>query len=350
MQGIGPREGVRPGVVWPAGRDATGIDGPTHWGCRSGAWRRSGGNLWVPADVDGSAADQRTVEAAAMLPAYGGVTGWAALHWCGAHWLAGLGRGGEMLPVPLAVGPGKAVRAHAGIAVSQEGVPPGDLVRWDGVRVTLPVRSVAYEMRKALTDQDAIVAFEMAAFNDLVSVDELAAHVESSLGTRHGVERVRRVLPALEENSWSPMEPVMRGIWVGEARLPRPLANRPVFDLDGRFIGTPDLIDAERGVAGEYDGALHLVGAEHVRDVRREAEFRRVGLDPVTMLAGDLSDRRSFVRRLHEAYARADRPDTERGWTLTPPAWWIETVTVAQRRALTPSQRARLLAHRSRAA
>jgi hypothetical protein len=37
----------------------------------------------VPADAE-QTTEQRIVEAAAVLPAYGGVTGWAALRWLGA--------------------------------------------------------------------------------------------------------------------------------------------------------------------------------------------------------------------------------------------------------------------------
>ena len=29
--------------------------------------------------------------------------------------------------------------------------------------------------------------------------------------------------------------------------------NRPIFDLHGRHVGTPDLLDAEAGLYGEYD-------------------------------------------------------------------------------------------------
>ena len=34
-------------------------------------------------DVDSDSVEQRIVEAAAVLPSYGGVTGWAALRWAG---------------------------------------------------------------------------------------------------------------------------------------------------------------------------------------------------------------------------------------------------------------------------
>ena len=348
-RGVGPREAVREGVFWPARRDRRGIDGPTAWATRSGQWRRVGCNLWVPADIDPTDADQRIVEAASLLSGWGGVSGWAALRWCGARWFTG-DRAGEPLPVPLATGSGQRVRPHPGVLVSQEVIAPRDRMRWDGVRVARPLWAVAFEMRYALSDEAAIVAFEMAAFNDLVSVAELTTYADW-LAARRGIERLRRVLSYLDENAWSPMEPIMRRVWETAIECPRPLTNRPVFDFDGRFIGTPDCIDPVAGVAGEYNGAVHLAGEAHYGDVVREAEFQRVGIEPVTMLAGDLADRSAFIQRLRAAYARAARrPASDRRWTLETPSWWRDTTTVDGRRALTAEDRDRLLAHRQRAA
>lgn len=347
LRGIGPREALSPGVTWPSRRDQAGLDGPSSWGTRSGAWRRVGNNLWVPTDVDATDPRQRVVEAAAVLPSYGGVTGWAALRWCGGTWFGGVNRHGELLPVPVAVSSGNRCRPREGLRVSQEVILPSELMRWGGVRVTRPLWSVSYEMRKAATDEAAIVAFEMAAFNDLVSISELSEYVESALWLRWGVARMRRVLPLLEENSWSPMEPVMRQTWQVEAGRPRPLANRPVFDLAGRFVGTPDLLDLNAGVYGLYDGALHLAGEVRHGDVAKEAAYRALGLEGVTMMAGDLSDRSPFLHRLREAYARAERrPASERRWLAGTADWWIPTFTVAQRRALSSYDQARLLRYR----
>lgn len=343
-RGIGPREGLPPGVVWPTRRREP--DGPTDWQTRSGAFRSTGGGNWVPADVP-LTIDQRIVEAAARLPAHGAVTGWAALRWSGGGWFDGHGAGATPVPITLALGTRHTLRPGAHVRVSQEHVPPLELQRVAGLRVTSPCWSVAHEMRKATSDEAAVVAFEMAAFDDLVSIAELAAFVESALWIRQGVQRVRDVLPLLEENSWSPMEPVMRLAWQLEAGAPRPRANCPVFDLDGRFVGTPDLLDPIAGVYGMYDGGLHLAGEVRHRDVAKEAAYRRLGLEGATMMAGDVIDRGPFIARLREAYARAGRrPLDMRRWLSEPPGWWVPTVTVAQRRALSSYDRARFLRYR----
>jgi hypothetical protein len=44
------------------------------------------------------------------------------------------------------------------------------------------------------------------------------------------------------------------------------LVNRPVFDQHGHHVATPDLLDVEAGVVGEYDGAMHRGRARHARD------------------------------------------------------------------------------------
>lgn len=338
-------------MCWPARRDPSGEEGPNAWATRSGAWRQAGFNLWVPSDIDSTDPAQRVVEAAAQLPGYGGVTGWAGLFWLGGVWFGGTGRGSELLPVPVAVSSGNRMRPRSGLDVSQEVIAPRYVVHDGGVRVTHPLWSVAFEMRGARDDEAAVVAFDMAAFNDLVSIKELAAFLDTDLVARRGVERVRRVLPLLDENSWSPMEPVMRLVWRTEMGGPRLLTNVPVFDGYGRFVGTPDAIDPAAGVYGMYDGGLHLAGSVRHNDVAKEAAYRRVGLEGATMMAGDLVDHGPFRARLREAYVRADRlPVADRGWTLETPTWWRDTTSVDARRALSAYDRARLLAHRQRAA
>lgn len=77
------------------------------------------------------------------------------------------------------------------------------------------------------------------------------------------------------------------------------------------------------------------------KDIRREATFRRAGLEYVEMVAADLADPRDFLRRTDDARRRA--AGLVRGWTLTPPTGWVETHTVELRRSLEPWQRARFL-------
>ena len=57
--------------------------------------------------------------------------------------------------------------------------------------------------------------------------------------------------------------------------------------------------------------------------------------------------RDEVAARITAAYERAPSSRHPRLWTIDQPTWWIPTETVAQRRALTEANRARLLARRT---
>jgi hypothetical protein len=333
----------RPGLVAPVRVDPRGRSGPTRAQARGPAWRRTSQGLYVPSWTNESSVDQRIVEAAAVLPRYGGLTGWAALRWLGGHWFGGTDGSLQPRDVTLATG-GLHLRPQPGIAICEEKLDCRDLIVVDGIRVTTAVRSACFEMRHAATQREASAVLDLAAYSDLVSIDELQDYALAHPAWT-GIPQCRDAIPYADENSWSPTEVDMRWVWTNVAGLPRPLCNHPVFDRDGRHLGTPDLIDPETGVVGEYDGALHLAGARRARDLRREAAYRSVGMEYVTMVAQDRHDPSPFVRRLREAHARARQAGPGR-WTLEPPSWWVSTTTVADRRRLEPRQRERFLRYR----
>jgi hypothetical protein len=341
--------GITRNVVVPVRVDPDGRSGPTPDQARGPHWRRTSQGLYVPADVDPTAVEQRIVEAAAVLPdTWGGVTGWAALAWMGGSWFDGSPwGGGKVRPVTLAVGGNRPIRPQSGFATSEERLLPGDLIVVDGLRLTHPARSVCFEMRYARSVWDAVITQDMACFDDLVSIDEVAAYAAALSGWT-GIPQYREAAPLGDENVWSPREAVMRKVWTVIAGRPRPLCNCPVFDPAGRLLATPDLIDPVAGVVGEYDGALHVADAQWSHDLDREDLFRSHGLEYVTMVGGDVPDPTRFVNRLESAYERAaDIPTSRHRWTLETPTWWRATTTVEARRSLDEAARIRLLAHRA---
>jgi len=334
-------------LAWPVTVDPAGLTGPTRAAARGARWRRSGRGLYIPSDAPTSV-EQRIVDAAARLPSYGGVTGWAGLRWMGGVWFDGQADGGRSQRRVDLVTADSTIRSTRGIAVSEERLDPTELTAYAGLVVTHPARSLFFEMRHARGRAAALVAADMAAYSDLVSPTEPRAIASANPGWV-GIGQMRDGVDDMEEKAWSPAEGSMRVIWC-DAGLPKPMCNRPVFALDGRHVGTPDLFDPAVGLVGEYDSALHLEGAQRARDVRREGLFRALGLEYVTMLSADLARPDGFVLRLRQAYARAARmPVADRAWTVELPPWWVPTFTVEQRRALDDRQRERFLKLRLRA-
>lgn len=332
----------RPGLVGPIRMDPTGSTGPTRGQARGPEWRRTSHGLYVPAAVEVTP-EQRIVEAAAVLRADEAVTGWAGLRWQGAAWFEGTDGQNGPRDVPLLARRDRA--APSGAVVNQEFLHPDEITTVDGVPVTLPVRSVVHEMRYADALGEAVIALDMACYSDLVSLAEVAAYV-GALGPVTGIQQARDALALGDENSWSPKETAMRGVWTRRAGLVRPLCNAPVFTLEGRHVGTPDLIDPVLGLVGQYNGIDHLSIAGAAADTKKDAAYRELGLETVSMLVTDFADLDDFTRRLLEAARRAARRTAPRLWTVAPPTWWTPTDTVARRRRLDAFERERVLRYR----
>ena len=152
---------------------------------------------------------------------------------------------------------GDDIRPQTGVRISAERLDPRDLIVVDGISLTSAVRSTCFEMRYAADERQAAATLSMAAYYDLVSVEELAEYAGRHSGWT-GIPQCRKAIPLAEENCWSPVEVEMVVVWRVDAELPGPLCDRPVLDLSGPHIGTPDLLDVEAGVVGQYNGELHL--------------------------------------------------------------------------------------------
>ncbi len=155
-----------------------------------------------------------------MLRPGDAVTGWAALHWMGGRWFSGLASDG-VTPLDVCLGSNVHRREQPGYVVSQEFIRPGEVIVVDALPVTIAVRSVCFEMRYAVSWWRGVAALDMAAYSDLVSIDEAARYVEA-LGRGPGYRSLARRCPDADENSWSPPEVTMRLEWTLVAERPRP--------------------------------------------------------------------------------------------------------------------------------
>lgn len=334
-----PRLGADHDVVVPVRCDPAGLAGPRRREAAGAAWRRTSRGFYVPAEVEESPV-QRVAEAGVLVPRRTAVTGWGALCWLGAEWFTGTRPDGSHLPVPLA-GARRTLREQPLLHLCEERIDRHEIDVVDGLRVTSAVRSVLFEVRYAASLVEAVVALDMAYAADLVTPEEVGGWVEDH-SSYTGIGQARRAVGLADENSWSPQETRMRLRWL-DLELGAPLANRPVFDLRGRHLATPDLVDPVAGVAGEYDGAAHLDTDRRRTDLGRDDRLRGAGLETFAVVAGEMRAGGAFEPRLRAAYSRAGERDAPRGWTLDPPSWWRETTTVAARRALPEHLRGRLL-------
>lgn len=237
------------------------------------------------------------------------------------------------------------LRRRQGIGLCYGWLFADDVIEVDGLPLTRPERSVFMAVRAARSLEAAVQVVAMACAADLVSLDELRSYSVRLRGRQH-TRRLADAIALADENLWSPMEATLLLRWLAAGRC-RPLCNRPIFDRSGRHLLTPDLLDPVAGVLGEYDGLVHDTRTVRRRDLGREEVARELGLEVVTMISTDLRDLAAFEQRLAAAYRRAARRTPSDAWTLEPPPGWVDTTTVAARRALDERTRARLLGRRA---
>ncbi len=324
-EGWEPRCAWPIGLVAPARLDPTGRTGPTRGQAQRKLWRRVAPAHYVTAAAP-DCVEQRILEQSVRAGEHGAVTGWASLRVQGGTYFDGLSPGGStFLPVPLlstrqlpTTDESTASRAH---------LPADEAVVVHGIRCTRVERALSDEIERIGEIREAVVALDMACAARLTSVRRLRRYAAARLrGARRA--HLLAALTFVDEWSRSPQETRMRLVWVLDAGLPRPLCNPIVYAETGDLIGSPDLLDAALGVAGEYDGAAHRSRARHRRDVERADRFRAHGIETFTIVAGDSTAVQ--VQRMRAARQRARRrsgaaPD----WTLEPPPGAWRPVTAA---------------------
>lgn len=273
----------------------------------------------MPAHVDEGAIEQRILEQGHRIQMHGAVTAWAGLRWRGATFFGT--EQDQRLPVPIVVGHGL-LRPDPRIAVSWEQVAPRERELVDGIWVTAPERSLFDEIRRHRRLRQAVVDIEMAIAAGLVTADGFREYV-ATRNAWTGVGFAREASAFAGLGCRSPQEVRMVLAWMWDAELPRPVCNQPVFDLQGRLIAIPDLLDVDAECGGEYQGADHKDPDRHRDDVARLDRLRAVGIEMFEVVGGDLTDIDLVTKRMHAARGRARwRPPAERPWTLEKPDWW----------------------------
>lgn len=311
---------------------------------RGPKWRRTSYGCFVPTDagtVDGVRTPlQRIIEASPLVPASGALTGWASAYLAGVTPLDGLdSETRKELAVPICLGRDVGRKRKGEWVFMRDGLPVEDvqtvklragepLLGQDvplELRATKPDRA-AFDGARAARDLGEAVAFIDACANTgWISLNSLTNYLSTRAGARR-IAFVRQALGLADGAARSTWESRLRVFYITVARLPRPLVNVPVFDLDGRLLGIADLLDPEAGLVTEFDGSQHRLRQQHRADNEREEGFEDAGLTVVRADSLDMNEHeRRLTRRLDSGYRRGMQRDRRRDrWTLAAPGWWLE--------------------------
>ncbi len=233
------------------------------------------------------------------------MTGWASGRLYGAAFLDGLLPDGRaLIPVPLAIGATARIRGDSSVHLLRDRLDASEVVLRHGIWCTRESRGTFDAMRAAPEVREATVVMDMVAAAEISSINRMREYLAAH--TRwNGAPQVASALDLASEDSRSPNETRMRLVWELDAGFPRPLVNKPIFDLNGRLLGIADLLDPVAGVVGEFDGADHRSASRHSGDVGREDRFRRHGLEVFRVTGPDLSIRPRVVARMRSARSRS---------------------------------------------
>lgn len=289
---------------------------------RGPRWRTTSRGLFVPSEVVVTPA-QRIVEAVPLVPPSGALTGWAAAYVHGADYLDGLDPL-TLQPLPVPVGLNTTSGRHnlAGITYHRDVLGGAEVDTVHGLRVPSVLRATTDGGRHARDLVEAVVFLDMVGHAVGFDPARLVLWCRTHPGWR-GVDQLRQALRWCDLRSASPWETRLRMFYRREAGLPRPEINVPLFTRDGRFLGIPDLLDEEAGLAVEFDGKDHRLREQH-----REDNLREEGLEDSNLVVSrvdslDLRHRMALRDRLRAAYARGKARDRSRdGFTTVEPEWW----------------------------
>src|SRR5258708_5036521 len=203
--------------------------GLDRWHLEGANWRRMGPGVYVWAGLP--VTPELRIEAVRRrLPptaVFSGLT---------AAWLHGVGVAWE--PIEVTIPKGIGGWALSGFVVRRAAVATRDIVKLGGKQATSLLRTLS-DLSTRMTVTEAVVVVDMALHAGLTTIAELNA-VCVARAHRVGVANLRRIARFAEPAAESPMESRLRMLLV-LGGLPRPQAQIPLHDTQGRFVGRPGL-------------------------------------------------------------------------------------------------------------
>ncbi|MFH5880394.1 endonuclease domain-containing protein [Arthrobacter sp. NA-172] len=181
---------------------------------------------------------------------------------------------------------------------------PGEVIVFDGVRLTSPARTWL-DLAQLMTIDGIVAAGDSIVVEHgenhprprkaLASVEDLKAMVAAHPGMR-GVRQARLALDLIRVGADSPRETQMRLLLV-QAGLPEPTLNHVIFNTWGAPAVWPDAAYVKERIALQYDGWHHGEPEQYQRDIKRQALTERLGWRELRIYHDDLLGLRPEVVR-----------------------------------------------------
>jgi hypothetical protein len=288
---------------------------------------------------------QRILDRLPLLPRGGAIGGWGAAFVHGVDELDGIDPCSfAQKDILLCLGGALTRATREGVQYSYERLPAGDVVEVSGIPVTTIVRTGFDGARFAPSLREAVAFIDPLLRATGTSPAQLVTYADGLGPGWKGIGQARCAIGLANPAARNGWESRLRVWWIVEAGWPPPEVNIPVFDLDGRLVGIPDLLDVEAGTVLEFDGELHRRRRRHRKDNVREEDFEDLGLQVVRADSLDLLHHEPELHhRVSRARLRGLRRDRRHDrWTLKEPAWFRAESGHSWDVALTDEQKAEL--------
>ena len=197
----------------------------------------------------------------------------------------------------------KCPRPPGGIVARNERITSDEWEELHGLHVSNPART-AFDLGRFRRRGAAVAGLDALMQVCPYSPEDVMVLTKRYRG-RHGVARLKAVLPLVDGGAASPWETFWR-LLVIDSGFPTPTTQIPVFDEEGQPVRVLDFGWEEYKVAVEYDGEQHQSDrAQYLKDRRVLAVLDRLDWNVIGIVKED--DPVDAIHRLHTAM-------TMRGW------------------------------------
>ena len=299
---------------------------------RGPRWRRTSRGYFVPAHSGDLTTAQRILDLAPLIHDTGALTGWAAAYVHGVDLLDGRDpQSMDPLPITVQLGRDLGRASSERVVYRREHLPARDRLTCHGLGVVTQQRAAFDGARFADNLVEAVAFLDQVTRVLPVTVADLASRVIP--GARWSqLAQLQRALSLADPAAANPWESRLRMFATLRAGLPRPLVNQPVFDVDGHFLGIPDLLEPEAGLVVEFDGQDHRLRRRHQADNIREEKLETCNLTVCRVDSLDLRQPVALIERLRARHAQGMTRDRSKdAWTIEQPLWWPRRVPGSQR-------------------